>query len=104
MDVGRGPLRVVSAAEAAGFYTVVTTGRGSFKDRPETTSVVVRGWSGRRKFAALWYDGKASGGYWWTREHHAVASLPTESVEWTTEQPLPAPVSVTELLALLRTA
>jgi hypothetical protein len=104
MDVGRGAMRVVGAADAAGFYTVVTTGRGSWKDRPETSSVAVRGWSGSRKFVALWYDGKASGGYWWTREHHAVARFPTESVEWTTDQPLPVPVSVTKLLGLLRSA
>jgi hypothetical protein len=88
----KGALRLVSKAEEGGFYTVATEAG---------PSLVVRGWSGERRFVAQWIDGKAARCYWWTRQHEAVASFPTETVRWETEKPLPVPVNVTTLKRLL---
>jgi hypothetical protein len=88
----RGALLLVSKADGAGFYTVATEAG---------PSVVVRGWSGERRFVAQWIDGKAARCYWWTRQHEAVASFPTETVRWESQQPLPVAVNVTRLKQLL---
>ena len=91
-----GPARVVKAA--SGWWTVVTVAEGF--------SLAVRGWSGEKRFVALYdiRDGgcKAGSMYWWSRQHTAKASQPDQEVRWTTEKMYPTRVSVRELLLLLR--
>jgi hypothetical protein len=97
-SLGGGQKSILKAAELAHFYTVVTVAPGF--------SLAVRGWSGDRRFVALYdirTEGKATAhrAYWWTRELEVTAELPTQVVRWSVEKPVPVAVSFRELKRLL---